>query len=148
MRANQMRLEAEARAENVGLFRIAVATFAASLGFGLADVEEIKVMVSEAVSNAIVHGYGGEGGAVSVAAQAVEGGMEIVIRDDGVGIADIEKAREPSFSTDPERMGLGFAFMESFSDSLEVESAPGRGTTVRLKKLRAQGVTESSQGAS
>lgn len=124
-----------ARPENVGLCRLAAATFAANLAFSLPDVEELKVAVSEAVSNAVIHAYPDLPGKVFVHFEELpNGGMAVEVRDDGIGIADVEQARKPSVTSDPERMGLGFVFMESFSDEFSVESAPGRGTRVRMVK--------------
>lgn len=136
MAKNYFRLQVAARPENVGVCRLAVAHFAANLAFSVSDIEELKVAISEAVSNAIIHGYKGHDGDVSVEAAEVDGGLSLTISDEGVGIADIAKAKEASYSTDPERMGLGFVFMESFSNELQVTSAVGRGTTVRMVKLR------------
>ncbi len=137
MSANRMRLELASRAENVGVARVAVAAFAGPLGFTLAELEEIKVAVSEAVSNAVLHGYPEGEGTVRIEAEAAEGALELVVEDQGRGIEDVAQARRPAFSTDPARMGLGFVFMESFSDSLEVSSSPGRGTRVRMRKRPA-----------
>lgn len=132
---NRMVLRFLSVADNVGLARVAVAQLAAPIGFSLSDLEEIKVAVSEAVSNAIIHGYQGRAdGWVEVVASAIDDELTVSVEDWGVGIADIAKAREPAYSTDPERMGLGFVFMESFMHSLVVESAPGRGTRVEMRR--------------
>lgn len=120
--------------ENVGIARVAVAAFAGQLPFTLSEIEEIKVAVSEAVTNAIVHGYGHPHGIVTVRAEHNGSRLLVVVRDRGRGIEDVEQARRPAFSTDPERMGMGFAFMEAFMDEVGVESAVGEGTTVRLYK--------------
>lgn len=126
--------------DNVGLCRVSVATFAAGLGFTLAEIEEIKVAVSEAVSNVVVHAYGkDEQGPLRLRCDETEDGMRIRVEDEGVGIADVDKAREPSFSTDPERMGLGFVFMESFSDEFQVTSSLGAGTRVEMLRRREAG---------
>jgi stage II sporulation protein AB (anti-sigma F factor) len=133
--------------ENVGLCRLACATFAANLDFTLPEVEELKVAVSEAVTNAVVHAYPQEPGKVYVhLAELEDGGLAVEVRDEGVGIADLEEARKPSVSSDPERMGLGFVFMESFSDEFDVESKPGQGTRVRMVKRPA--VANEVSGAS
>lgn len=135
---NQITISMRSRSENVGIARMVAAAFAAQLDFTLHDLDEIKVAVSEAVSNAVIHGYGvGSGAADSVIelTMSVEDGqLEFVITDYGKGIADIALARQPAFSTDPERMGLGFVFMESFMDGLCIESQLDKGTTVRLMK--------------
>jgi stage II sporulation protein AB (anti-sigma F factor) len=121
---------------NVGVARIAVATFAAALDFTLPDVEEIKVAVSEAVSNAVLHAYPGGSGDVTVQAVAGDGELIVEVEDQGVGIPDLAKAREPGFTTAPDHMGLGLSFMESFMDDLSLESSPGKGTRVRMVKRR------------
>lgn len=134
--ANYFRLDIAAKPENVGVCRLAVAHFAANLAFSVSEIEELKVAVSEAVSNALIHGYQGGEGEVRLVAAEVDGGLSLEIADRGVGIPDVARAKEASFSTDPERMGLGFVFMESFSNELEVSSEVGKGTTVRMVKLR------------
>jgi stage II sporulation protein AB (anti-sigma F factor) len=136
--ANYFRLEMAAVPENVGLARLAVATFAANLDFSVPEVEELKVAVSEAVSNAVIHAYPTEPGRVVVQCRAVAGGVLVEVADEGIGIEDLDEARKPSVSSDPERMGLGFVFMESFSDEFHVESAPGKGTRVRMLKRVAE----------
>lgn len=140
MNGNEMQIRFLSRAANVGLARVAVAGFAAQLPFSLADLEEIKVAVSEAVSNAMLHGYPGrEDGWVEVRARIVGRELQLAVQDWGVGMADVNLARQPNYSSDPERMGLGFAFMESFMHGLQVESRPGAGTIVRMwrEALRA-----------
>lgn len=133
---NRVKLRFLSRADNVGLARITVAALAGQGSFSLPDIEEIKVAVSEAVSNAIIHGYRGQDDEwVEVDMELDQTGLNIVVEDWGVGIEDVEKAREPAFSEDPERMGLGFVFMESFMHGLEVESALGQGTRVRMRRL-------------
>ncbi len=121
---------------NVGVARIAVATFAAGLDFTLPDVEEVKVAVSEAVSNAVIHAYPGGDGEVTLTAYSRDDSLVIEVEDQGVGIPDLAKAREPGFSTAPEHMGLGLSFMESFVDDLSLESTPGKGTKVTMVKKR------------
>lgn len=134
--ANQFELRCPSLAENVGLCRVATATFAANAGFSVAEIEEIKVAVSEAVSNVVVHAYPGGEGTLTLRCEELPDGISITVRDEGVGIEDVERARQASYTTDPERMGLGFVFMESFSDEFAVESAPGRGTRVEMRKRR------------
>lgn len=135
---NQMKLEMPSLAENVGVARIAVATFAAQLDFGLPEIEEIKVAVSEAVSNVVLHAYPDSTGWFCVQAWLNDDGLGIEVTDRGVGIPDVGLARQASYTTKPDRMGLGFVFMESFMDSLEVHSEVGKGTTVRMFKKRSQ----------
>lgn len=131
---NEMRLEVLSLPENVAVARVTVASFAAQMDFTLGQVEEIKVAVSEAVSNAVVHGYRGTQGVVRVIARVYADRLEIEVSDSGTGIPDVNLARQASYTTDPERMGLGFTFMESFMDGLEVDSQVGSGTTVRMVK--------------
>ncbi|MDN5348307.1 MAG: hypothetical protein PWP65_1871 [Clostridia bacterium] len=132
---NSMSLEFLSLPENVGLARVAVAAFVAQVDLTLNDLEEIKVAVSEAVSNAIIHGYkDNPQGIVRVKATRFNGTLEIIVEDEGAGIADITQAMQPAYSTDPERMGLGFSFMQSFMDEVEVVSEPGQGTRVIMRK--------------
>lgn len=132
---NEIKMEFTAISENVGITRVVAAAFAAQLDFTLATLEEIKVAISEAVSNAVIHGYGNSGeGTVYMTLRLLDRAIEIIIADEGCGIADVEQARQPAFSSDPERMGLGFVFMESFMDQLEVWSELGKGTRVRMTK--------------
>lgn len=131
---NRMLLELESRPENVGVARLAVGAFAGTLNFTLAELDEIKVAVSEAVTNCIVHGYGQGSGTVRVEGRISDDELYLSISDQGCGIADIDAARMATFSSDPERMGLGFVFMESFMDNLEVRSTIGEGTTVQMSK--------------
>lgn len=135
---NRVVLEMDSRPENVSLARLVVAQMAATLQFTVAEVEEVKVAVSEAVTNAMVHGYADRTGIVRVEVSATPGELEVVVCDRGRGIANLDLARQPAYSTDPERMGLGFVFMENFMDSVEVESAPGAGTRVVMRKRAGQ----------
>lgn len=132
---NQMKLELLSCSENVGLARVAVATFASGLDFNLSDLEEIKVAVSEAVSNAIIHGYeGASTGKVWLTATLSDDTLEIIVEDKGKGIADLEQAMLPGNGSDPERLGLGFVFMKSFMDDVDVWTEVSRGTRVKLIK--------------
>ncbi len=131
---NRIRMTFPSGSENVAIARVTAAAFAAQLDLTLNDIEEIKVAVSEAISNAVIHGYGEQPGEIEFTLALDGDRLEFVVTDNGKGIADIEQARQPSFSTDPERMGLGFVFMESFMDELVVESSVGKGTTVRMAK--------------
>ena len=132
---NYVRLEFSAKDSNVAVARLAAASFCADLGFTLTDIEEIKVAVSEGVSNAMIHGYcGDENRNVEVTFTVQDGFLEILIKDDGVGIEDVKRAMEPAYSTIADRMGLGFVFMSSFMDTLDVQSAPNCGTLVRMQK--------------
>ncbi|HHV72668.1 MAG TPA: anti-sigma F factor [Clostridia bacterium] len=131
---NEMKLVVLSKSENLALSRVAIASFASQLDFTLSELEEIKVATSEAISNCIIHGYGDKQGYIYIYSELYEDRIVIIIEDKGKGIKDIEQARKPSFSTDPERMGLGFVFMESFMDELEVYSEPNKGTKVKLVK--------------
>lgn len=131
---NQFKMTFLSLAENVGIARVAAAAFAAQLDITISELEEIKVAISEAVSNSIIHGYGNKIGSIEFVMTLHPEKLEYVIIDYGAGIENIKLARKPSFSTVPERMGLGFVFMESFMDELIVESEIGKGTTVRMCK--------------
>lgn len=133
---NYVRFEFSSLPENISFARSCVAAFAAQLDCTLDDIEEIKLVVSEAVSNSIIHGYENNPHEKVVVAVSImdDDTLEIIVEDYGKGIEDIEKAMEPTYSTDPSRMGLGFTFMKSFMDELEVVSRPGKGTTVKLKR--------------
>jgi stage II sporulation protein AB (anti-sigma F factor) len=132
---NQIKLEFLSRPENVALCRIAVASLASQREVTLNDLEEIKVAISEAVSNSIIHGYQNrKDEKVTVIGTLLEDELLIEIIDEGVGIANVKEAMQPAYSTDPERMGLGFVFMRSFMDQVEVESQVNQGTKVKLLK--------------
>ncbi|MGF7184984.1 stage II sporulation protein AB (anti-sigma F factor) [Desulfitispora alkaliphila] len=124
--------------ENVGLARMTIASFASQLDMTLNDLEELKVAASEAVSNSVIHGYENKPvGTIRMIAHLYEDALEIVIEDDGKGIEDIELATQPAYSTVPERMGLGFVFMNSFMDEVHVKSNINQGTKVILRKYLA-----------
>ena len=133
---NHIKVEFEAKECNVGFARIVAAGFMAALDPTLDEAEDVKVAISEAVTNAIVHGYEGREGIVYMEAFSYDSTVMFSIRDAGCGIADIAKAKEPLFTTKPneERSGLGFTVMESFMDSLHIESKPDEGTTVTMTK--------------
>lgn len=131
-----VKIELEAKEENAALARVIAAAFAARMNPTLNETEDVKVAVSEAVTNAAVHAYGREGGIIVLEAYLKGNTLTVVVRDFGRGIEDIEKAKEPLFTTSPneERSGLGFTVMESFMDSLHIKSCPGKGTTVVMTK--------------
>ena len=137
---NYIAVEFLSRSANEGFARAAAAAFAAQLDPTLEELGDVKTAVSEAVTNAIVHAYPDELGKISLRASIYEGGvLEIVVRDWGCGIADVDKAREPLYTTGgEERSGMGFTIMESFMDALNVRSAPGKGTVVTMKRRIAQ----------
>ncbi len=135
---NRVKLEFNSLPENLALARLVVASVASQTNFTLDDVEELKVAVSEAVSNSIIHGYGNcPDGLITLEVWQDNAKLVIVVSDQGKGIADIALAMQPAFSTEPDRMGLGFVFMQSFMDDLHVESEPAKGTAVKLVKLLA-----------
>lgn len=134
---NYITLEFLSRSSNEAFARTAVACFAAQMDPTLGELEDIKTAVSEAVTNAIVHGYPNVLGKVLVKAKICEGNvLEVSVKDRGRGIPDVEKARQPMFTTGgEERSGMGFTIMESFTDRLRVRSTPGRGTVVTMTKV-------------
>ena len=135
-RREEMRLEMDSLSENEEFARVVVAVFLSRLNPTLEEIDDVKTAVSEAVTNAVIHGYGGGGGKIRILAAAEDGEFTVEISDRGAGIADVKKAMEPMFTTDPsgERSGMGFSFMEAFMDQVEVISAPGQGTKVIMKK--------------
>ena len=124
------------RSANEGFARTTAACFAAQLDPTLDEVNDVKTAVSEAVTNCIVHAYPDALGRVTMRLRLYpDNSLEIVVRDSGVGIEDVERARTPLFTTgSEERSGMGFTIMESFMDAVKVRSAPGKGTTVTLRK--------------
>ncbi len=133
-----MELIMESRSENEEFARVVAAVFASRLDPTLEELDDIKTAVSEAVTNAVIHGYRGQEGKIYLSATAWEKEqlLSVTVRDEGVGIRDVEQAMEPMFTTCPEdgRSGMGFSFMEAFMDRVEVVSAPGKGTSVTMKK--------------
>ncbi|WP_276530269.1 anti-sigma F factor [Pseudoflavonifractor phocaeensis] len=137
---NHVSLEFPSRSANEGFARTAAACFAAQLDPTLEEINDVKTAVSEAVTNAIVHAYPDTLGKIVLKLRLRDDhSLEIVVRDWGVGIADVEQARTPLFTTgNEERSGMGFTIMESFMDSLKVRSAPGKGTTVTMRRKIAR----------
>ena len=133
---NYIHLEFLSRSANEAFARGAVACFAAQLDPTLEELGDIKTAVSEAVTNAIVHAYPARLGRIVIKARILEGNvLELSVRDWGLGIADVEKARQPLFSTGgEERSGMGFTIMESFMDTLTVRSSEGKGTRVTMRR--------------
>ena len=133
---NYVTLEFLSRSSNEGFARVAAAGFAAQLDPTLDELGDIKTAVSEAVTNAIVHGYPDQLGKIVMKLKLLENNtLEITVRDWGKGIEDIQQARQPLFTTGgEERSGMGFTTMESFMDRLTVKSTPGRGTTVTMRR--------------
>lgn len=133
---DRMKLEFDSRSSNESFARVTVASFVMRLDPTLEEMSDIKTAVSEAVTNCVVHGYGNETGTIIIECYIEENEVTVIVEDTGVGIEDIEKAREPLYTTKPdeERAGMGFSFMEIFMDELFVESEPGKGTRVTMKK--------------
>lgn len=133
---NEMKLEFLSKSQNESFARSVVAAFIAQLDPTLDELADVKTAVSEAVTNAVIHGYECKNGHVAIISRIIGRTVEIEIRDFGKGIENIELARQPLYTSKPEleRSGMGFTVMETFMDEIEVESNPGMGTTVRLKK--------------
>lgn len=133
---NEMEIRFLSLPESEAFARVVIAAFAVQLSPTVSEIADIKTAVSEAVTNAIVHGYEGTRGTVILRASIDGTLLTIEISDKGRGIADIPQAMEPFFTTHPEqeRSGMGFAVMQTFMDDLHVTSTPGQGTTVRMKK--------------
>ena len=136
-RKNEMETTFLSVAENESFARVVIAAFAVQLSPTVSEIADIKTAVSEAVTNAIVLGYEGSSGMVTLRAAIDDRStITVEVRDSGRGIADVPKAMEPFFTTHPEqeRSGMGFAVMQTFMDDVDVESAPGKGTIVRMSK--------------
>lgn len=132
---DEIKLIIPSRSQNEGFARVAVGSFVARLDPTLEELNDIKTAVSEAVTNCIVHAYRDAIGLIYITVSAEGNTVTVKIRDRGCGISDVEKAKEPLFTTGgEERAGLGFAVMESFTDKLKVRSAVGKGTTVTMQK--------------
>ena len=135
-RHNEMEVHFLSVPENEAFARVVIAAFAMQLSPTLAEIADVKTAVSEAVTNAIVHGYEGTRGTVSMRAMIANASLSIEIMDRGKGIPNIAQAMEPFFPTHPEqeRSGMGFAVMQTFMDEVDVQSTPGSGTSVRMRK--------------
>ncbi|MGN0182379.1 MAG: anti-sigma F factor [Candidatus Ornithomonoglobus sp.] len=137
---NSMKIIFPAIPENESLARTVCAAFVLELDPTVEEMSEIRTAISEAVTNSVIHGYGGNGGDIEIIAELEDRTVTYTIKDKGCGIENIEKAKEPLYSgsDDSERSGMGFSIMEAFMDKLEVESMPGKGTVVKLvKKIEA-----------
>lgn len=134
---NEMKLEFTSKSSNEAFARIAVAAFAAQLDPTIEELADIKTAVSEAVTNSIIHGYEEIEGIIKIECKLFANSIEIVISDEGKGIEDINKAKEPLYTSKPdlERSGMGFTIMESFMDEMKVESILGIGTKITMKKM-------------
>lgn len=135
---NVMNIQFSARSENESFARVTVAAFIAQLDPTMDELTEIKTVVSEAVTNAIIHGYESDpNGMVSIKVETEDGLVRMTIKDEGIGITNLDEARMPLYTTKPEleRSGMGFTIMENFMDEVEIESSDGNGTTIHLTKL-------------
>lgn len=130
------RMEIESISKNEEFARVVVAVFLSRLNPTLEELDDVKTAVSEAVTNAEIHGYQGNAGIITLEAHIEGQEITVIIKDKGVGIRDIKRAMEPMYTTDPtgERSGMGFSFMEAFMDGVRVDSIPGEGTVVEMKK--------------
>lgn len=141
--SNEMVLEFESKSKNESFARTVVAAFATQLDPTIEELADIKTAVSEAVTNAIVHGYPDYVGIIQIRCTIKGRDITVEIRDKGIGIDNIEQAREPLYTSRPEleRSGMGFSFMEAFMDTLEVTSTIGEGTTVKMRKRVGKAVS-------
>lgn len=133
---NEMKLEFMSKSNNEAFARVVAAAFISQLDPTLEELADVKTAVSEAVTNAIIHGYEGCDGTVFMACRLYSDQVEIIIEDRGRGIDDIEQARQPLYTSKPEmeRSGMGFTVMETFMDKVEVSSEAGKGTIVSMSK--------------
>ena len=137
---NEMSLEFDSKSENEAFARVVAAAFATQCNPNLEEIDDIKTVVSEAVTNAIIHGYPEQEGKVFMHCIVEKESIHITIMDRGVGIENVKKAMEPMYTSakDEERSGMGFVFMEAFMDELQVDSEINKGTTIRMKKIIGQ----------
>ena len=138
---NEMQIIFDSRSSNESFARVTVAAFLTSLNPTIEEVADVKTAVSEAVTNAIIHGYENEIQKIVIRCKTEGETFFLEVIDHGKGIENVEKAMEPLFTTKPEleRSGMGFSFMEAFMDKLEVYSEPGKGTTVKMEKIIGKG---------
>jgi len=134
---NRIKIEFLSKSENEGFARVAVAAFAAQLDPTIEEISDVKTAVSEAVTNAIIHGYDSEEEIITIEAIINENELTVIINDSGKGIENLEIAMQPLYTSRPdlERSGMGFTVMETFMDGLEVKSDKGRGTSIIMKKI-------------
>ena len=135
-RPEVLRMEIESLSRNEEIARVVVSVFMARMNPTLEELDDVKTAVSEAVTNAVIHGYQGNGGIIYLEVEILKQELTVTVRDTGIGIPNIVQAMEPMFTTDPEgeRSGMGFSFMEAFMDEVRVESEPDKGTVVTMKK--------------
>lgn len=134
--ADWFSMEMESKSENEAFARVVVAVFMSRMDPTLEEVEDVKTAVSEAVTNAVIHGYQSGSGNIFIKARIEKRELVVSVTDHGIGIIDVKKAMEPMYTTDTtgERSGMGFSFMETFMDHVEVQSQPGKGTVVTMRK--------------
>ncbi len=142
-----MRLQIESRSSNEEFARVTAAVFLSRMNPTVEEMEDVKTAVSEAVTNCVIHGYRERPGIIYIEAEIEGREFTVRVRDEGAGIADVRKAMEPMYTSDPtgERSGMGFSFMEAFMDEVKVESKPGRGTLVTMKKRIGGTAREAAQ---
>lgn len=133
---NEMKLIFESRSSNEAFARVTVAAFMTSLNPTFEEVSDVKTAVSEAVTNAIIHGYESEIQPICITCKTYQKTLYIEVKDEGKGMEDVKKAMEPMYTSKPEmeRSGMGFSFMEAFMDKVEVFSKPNEGTIVKMRK--------------
>jgi stage II sporulation protein AB (anti-sigma F factor) len=133
---NHMKLEIPSKSQNEAFARVVVAAFAAQADPTIDEISDVKTAVSEAVTNAVIHGYENGPGTIILTAVLAENRLEVTVIDYGVGIIDLEQARQPLYTSKPEldRSGMGFTIMENFMDECRVVSEPGKGTTITMVK--------------
>jgi stage II sporulation protein AB (anti-sigma F factor) len=137
---NNLKIEIDSNSLNIAVVRVAVATFVSTLDISIDDLMDIKMAVSEAVTNSIEHGYENYPGKVIIEVNIksiTDDVVTILVKDDGIGISDIELATTPAYTSKPEleHAGLGFTIMESFMDQIEIDSSVNNGTTIKLIKI-------------
>lgn len=135
-RKEWMKMQIESRSENEEFARVTVAVYMSRMDPTLEEINDVKTAVSEAVTNCVIHGYENGEGIIYIEAGIEADELSVWVRDEGKGIGDVKKAMEPMYTSDTtgERSGMGFSFMEAFMDQVEVESEPGRGTMIKMKK--------------
>lgn len=134
--SNRMQVKFDAKSVNEALARMVVMAFMADMNPTMDELEDVKTAVSEAVTNAIIHGYNDEQQQVELSCEREGNKLTVVVEDHGIGIMDVAEARQPFYTTKPEeeRSGMGFAFMEAFMDEIEVHSVLGEGTRIVMTK--------------
>lgn len=138
---NEMEIQFDSKSCNEGFARVAVAAFLTQMNPTVEEVADVKTAVSEAVTNAIIHGYEKRKGKIRIFCRILENQFFMEVSDKGKGILNVEEAMQPMYTTKPEedRSGMGFAFMKAFMDEVKVKSEPEKGTCVRMKKIIGKG---------